>query len=79
MKDLQSIKGLLVGLSYEEKIEISEFLHTEIENCIGQAVKDKGKKASESFDKFLDKAEAVTKTGAQSLRDAFNQATDSNA
>jgi riboflavin synthase len=79
MKDLQSIKGVLVGLSYEEKIEISEFLHTEIENCIGNAVKDKAKKVSGQVDNFLDKAEKITKSAGQSLRDSFNQATDQNA
>lgn len=79
MRDLQPFKNSLMTLSYEEKIEMSEWLHKQIEFEMKDAVKEKAKKVSGQVDNFLDKAAAVTKTGAQSLRDAFNQATDSNA
>jgi len=77
MKDLQPFKNSLMTLTYEEKIEMSEWLHKQIEFEIKGAVEVK--KNSEALGSFLDKAEKVTKSAGQSLRDSFNQATDQNA
>jgi riboflavin synthase len=79
MKDLQPFKNSLMTLTYEEKIEMSEWLHKQIEFEIKGAVEAKVKKNSEALGSFLDKAEKVTKSAGQSLRDSFNQATDQNA
>jgi len=72
MKDLQPFKNSLMSLTYEEKIEMSEWLHKQIEFEMGQAVKNKAQKVSGQVDNFLNKAAEVTKTGAKSLRDSFN-------
>jgi hypothetical protein len=79
MADLQTVKNSLMGLTYEEKIQMSEWLHTQIDFERGEYVKQKGKEVSEKISNFADKAARITKTGASSLRDAFNQATDYNA
>lgn len=75
MRDLQPFKNSLMTLSYEEKIEMSEWLHKQIEFEMKDAVKEKAKKVSGQVDSFIDKAAAVTKTGANSLKDMFNEAT----
>lgn len=75
MRDLQPFKNSLMTLSYEEKIEMSEWLHKQIEFEMKDAVKEKAKKVSGQVDNFLDKAATVTKTGANSLKDMFNEAT----
>ena len=78
MKDLQPTKNQLMGLTYEEKIQISEWLHTQIDLERGQAVKEKAVKVGAQINSFLDKAAAITKTGAQNLREQFKQATGQN-
>jgi len=75
MKDLQPFKNSLMTLTYEEKIQMSEWLHTQIEFEMKEAVKEKGKKVSGQVDNFLEKAAAVTKTGANSLKDMLDEAT----
>lgn len=79
MADLQSVKNSLMGLTYEEKIQMSEWLHTQIEFERSAYVKQKGKEVSDQFSKFADKAAQITKSAGNSLRNSFNQATDSNA
>lgn len=56
MKDLQPYKNQLMGLTYEEKIQISEWLHTEIDLERGEAVKEKMKKVDNQIGGFLNKA-----------------------
>ncbi len=79
MADLQPVKNSLMGLTYEEKIQMSEWLHTQIEFERSAYVKQKGQQVSDQFSKFADKAAQITKSAGNSLRNSFNQATDSNA
>lgn len=78
MKDLQPIKNSLMTLTYEEKIQMSEWLHTQIEFERGEYVKQKGKEVSDQIGAFAQKAAAATKTAGSSLLDAFKGATNSN-
>ena len=79
MSDLQPVKNSLMGLTYEEKIQMSEWLHTQIEFERSAYVQQKGQQVSDQFSKFADKAAQITKSAGNSLRNSFNQATDSNA
>lgn len=62
MKDLQPFKNSLMSLSYEEKIQMSEWLHTQIELEIGENLKTKTKQVDAKFNSFLDKAIGTFKT-----------------
>lgn len=79
MSDLKPVKNSLIGLTYEEKIQMSEWLHTQIELERGEYVKKKGQEASDKFGDFTDKASSILKSAGNSLRNSFNQATDTNA
>jgi hypothetical protein len=74
-KDLQPFKNSLMSLTYEEKIQMSEWLHTQIDLERGEYVKQKGKEVTEQIGKFADKAAQVTKTAGNSLMDQFKKAT----
>jgi hypothetical protein len=76
--DLHTIKGQLLGLSYTEKIELSEWLHTQIDLERGAAVKEKAKQVGEQLDKFLTKATEKTKDVGNSLLDQFRQSNNQN-
>ena len=78
MKDLQPFKNSLMTLTYEEKIQMSEWLHTQIDFERGEYVKSKGKQVTEQIGSFLDKASKVTKTAGNSLLDSFKEATKSS-
>ena len=58
---------------------MSEWIHTQIDFERGKYLKQKEKEISEKIANFTEKAARITKSGASSLRDAFNQATDNNA
>lgn len=77
MKDLQPFKNSLMSLSYEEKIQMSEWLHTQIDFERAEYVKEKGLKISNQIGSFIDKAAQVTKTAGNSMLDSFKQATNS--
>lgn len=81
MKDLQPFKNSLMTLTYEEKIQMSEWLHTEIDLERGEYIKEKGKQVSDRIGSFIDKAANVTKTAGNSLMDQFKGAMnhDSNS
>jgi hypothetical protein len=78
-KDLQPYKNKLMELSYNEKIEMSEWLHTQIDLERGEAVKEKMKQVGEQTDNFLKKAAEVTKTAGNSLMNSFKKATSNEA
>ena len=71
MKDLMPYKNKLMELTYEEKIHMSEWLHTEIDLERAQAVKEKAAKVNDQLNSFLDKAAATTKTTGGSLLNSF--------
>ena len=75
MRDLKPYMDKLMELSYEEKIQMSEWLHKEIELEMGDAVKAKAQKVGEQLSSFLDKAAATTKSAGNSLLDSFRDAT----
>ncbi len=75
MSDLQTIKSQLMGLSYNDKIQMSEWLHTQIDFERGEAVKAKGAEVSSKIESFLDKAIKVTTKAGDSLMDQFKTAT----
>lgn len=75
-KDLQPFKNSLMTLTYEEKIQMSEWLHTQIDLERGEYVKQKGKEVTEQIGKFADKAAHVTKTAGNSLMDQFKTITN---
>lgn len=56
MKDLQPFKNSLMSLSYEEKIQMSEWLHTQIELERGEHLKEKIKQVDGKVNSFLGKA-----------------------
>ena len=56
MKDLQPYKNNLMSLTYEEKIQMSEWLHTQIELERGDIVKQKMSQVNTQFEGFLGKA-----------------------
>lgn len=72
-RDLQPYKNQLMGLSYEEKIQMSEWLHAQIDIERAEYVKQKGKQVTEQLGSFIDKASQVTKTAGNSLLDSFKQ------
>lgn len=74
MKDLQPYKNKLMELTYEEKIQMSEWLHTEIDLERGEAVKEKMKVVGKQVDNFLDKATKLTQKAGNSLLDQFRSA-----
>jgi hypothetical protein len=74
-KDLQPFKNSLMSLTYEEKIQMSEWLHTQIDFERGEYVKQKGKEVTAQIENFANKAAAVTKTAGNSLIDQFKKAT----
>ncbi len=76
MKDLQPFKNQLMSLSYEEKIQMSEWLHTQIDLERGQAVKEKAKEVGDQMNNFINKAASVTKSAGDSLLDSFKNATN---
>jgi hypothetical protein len=71
MKDLQPFKSSLMTLTYEEKIQMSEWLHTQIDLERGEYVKKKGAEVTEKIGSFLDKATELTKGAANSLSAQF--------
>lgn len=75
-KDLTPYKNKLMELSYEEKIEMSEWLHTQIDFERGEYVKKKGAEVSEKIGNFVEKAAAVTKSAGNSLMNQFKSATN---
>lgn len=77
-KDLQPYKNNLMQLSYNEKIDMSEWLHTQIDAERNQAVKEKAAKVSGQLDNFLAKAAEKTKGAANGMLDAFRSATSSS-
>lgn len=77
-KDLQPYKNQLMGLSYEEKIQMVEWLHSQIEIERGEYVKQKGKQVTEQLGSFIDKAAQATKTTGNSLLDAFKGVSGNN-
>lgn len=79
MQDLQPYKNNLMSLSYEEKIQMSEWLHTQIDLERGQAVKDKAAKVSGQIGSFLDKAAKITKTAGNNLLDQFRSANENTS
>lgn len=74
-KDLQPYKNNLMQLSYTEKIELSEWLHQEIDFERGEHVKQKGKEVTEQIGNFINKAAQVTKTAGNDMLDSFRSAT----
>ncbi len=74
MADLLPYKNKLMELSYEDKIQMSEWLHTQIDLERGQAVKEKIKETAEKTENFLNKAAAVTATGSKNLASSFRKA-----
>lgn len=70
-RDLQPYKTKLMELSYNEKIQMSEWLHKQIELEIGQAVKEKAKVVGQQLDTFLDKAAKITKTTGNDMLNAL--------
>jgi hypothetical protein len=76
MKDLMPYKNQLMTLSYEEKIEISDWLHKQIDLERSQAIKEKAKQVDSQVNNFLDKAIEKTKNGGNSLLDAFRKMND---
>ena len=77
-RDLMPYKNKLMELNYNEKIEMSEWLHTQIDLERGQAVKEKMNQVGDQLDSFLNKAQQVTKTAGNSLLDQFRNATGGN-
>lgn len=75
-KDLAPYKNKLMELSYTEKIEISEWLHTQIEFERADYVKKKGAEVSNQIGNFIEKAAQVTKTTGNNLLDQFKSATN---
>ena len=65
MKDLQPFKNSLMSLSYEEKIQMSEWLHTQIELERGEHLKEKIKEVDSKVNSFLGKALNAIKTIGQ--------------
>lgn len=74
-RDLQPYKTKLMELTYNEKIEMSEWLHKQIELEMGQAVKDKAKIVGDQLNSFINKAAKVTKTAGNDLLNSFREAT----
>ena len=76
MKDLQPFKNSLMSLTYEEKIQMSEWLHAQIDFERAEYVKEKGKQVTEQIGKFTEKAAQVTKSAGNILMDQFRNATN---
>lgn len=74
-KDLQPYKNNLMQLSYTDKIELSEWLHQEIDFERGEHVKQKGQEVTEKIGNFINKAAQVTKSTGENLLDTFKGAT----
>ena len=74
-RDLQPYKTKLMELSYNEKIQMSEWLHKEMALEMGQAVKEKAKVVGQQLDTFLDKAAKITKTTGNDMLNTFRSAT----
>lgn len=74
-RDLQPYKNKLMELSYNEKIAVSEWLHTQIELEMGDAVKEKMGQVGDKMNSFIDKAAKITKSTGNSLMDNFKDAT----
>ena len=71
MKDLQPFKNSLMTLTYEEKIQMSEWLHAQIDLERGDYVKKKGQEVTEKIGSFLSKAAEATKGAANNLSAQF--------
>jgi hypothetical protein len=78
MKDLQPVKDSLKTLTYEEKIQLSEWLHEQIDLERGEYINKKGAEVSEKFNSFLDKASEITKGTMKSLSTQFRTVDDNN-
>lgn len=62
MKDLQPFKNSLISLSYDEKIQMSEWIHAQIELERSKYLKEKIKEVDVKVTGFLDKAINTIKT-----------------
>lgn len=71
--NLQEIKNQIVGITYEEKIQLSDWLHKQIQIEMADATKKKAAETSERFGNFLTKAANVTKTGGSDLFKTFGE------
>lgn len=74
----QELKNQIVGLAYTDKLELSEWLHKQIQLEMADATKKKAAETSERFGSFLDKAAEVTKTGSGNLFSKFSKVFGSN-
>ncbi len=74
MADLLPYKNKLMELSYEDKIQMSEWLHTQIDLERGQAVKEKLKETAQKTESFLNKAAEITSSGSKGLASSFRKA-----
>lgn len=73
-KDLTPYKNKLNELSYEDKMEMSEWLHGQIEIDRAIAIKEKAKKVEGQMDSFLTKANNTLKDTKNSILDVFRSA-----
>jgi len=71
MADLLPYKNKLMELSYEDKIQMSEWLHTQIDFERSAAVQEKIKQTQAKTESFLSKASNITSNGAKGLSDGF--------
>ncbi len=78
-KDLQPYKNKLMELTYNEKIEISEWLHTQIDFERGHAVKEKIDQLEDKMNNLFDKAAIVTKTAGNNVLDSFKSITSNKS
>jgi hypothetical protein len=70
-KDLTPYKNKLNELSYEDKMEMSEWLHSQIELDRAAAIKEKAKKVEGQMDSFLTKANNTLKDTGNSILSTF--------
>lgn len=70
-KDLSPYKAKIMELSYEEKMEMSEWLHTQIETERSSIIKEKAKKVEGQMDNFLTKATTTLKGAGNNLLKSF--------
>jgi len=75
-KDLQPYKNKLMELTYEEKMQMSEWLHTQIDFERAEHVKKKGQEVTQKIGTFFEKAAEVTKVAGNSLLDQFKGASN---
>jgi hypothetical protein len=64
MSDLTSVKTLVSALTYEQKIELSSWLHKEIQAGMADNTKKAAEKLEAQTNSFLDKAAKKFKLGS---------------